>query len=286
MERVITLRDAWERYDLHPYLAVALIRASRMWAVRYGGLVLVRDEDAREWGEKLDVKRFEHLRGKPIKAYHVEKKYGIPHHTLTGWARSGKITTVGNHHWNVMVDEAEAAFAAHFLKLLDVGPRGKRLLPKPNIGIVFDGRNEKDVAPVLRRSKQLLNGYKLEVCASPDDAGPFVELCREAVQQAVESGTVRAYRFGDRILVPMEFLKRLVKQSYDGWFADLDGHVIHLSEAARKYELSLGTIFVWLRDGQIKQIGTQKNRVLLCEREIAQAAIWAWLFSSKSYKVA
>ena len=281
MERVITFREAWELYNLHPYITAALVKTGKVRAIRYKGMVLVHDEDAREWGKKLDVRQFEHLRGKPIKAYHVEKKYGILHHTLTGWVKSGKITTIGDHHWNVMVDEAEAAFAAHFLKLLNIGPRGKRFLPKPNIGIVFDGKSEEDMASVLQRGNRSLVGYRLEIYASPDDAGPFVELCRAAVQRAMEKESVKAYRFGSRTLVPTDFLKRLVAQSYERWFAELDGRVIHLSEAARKYGVTLHTIQTWLQKGQISQAGTWKNRKFMLEKEVAQAAIWAWLFNPK-----
>ena len=287
MERVITFRDAWELYNLHPYITAALVKTGKVRAIRYRGMVLVCDEDVREWGKKLDVRQFEHLRGKPIKAYHVEKKYGIPHHTLTGWVRSGKITTIGNHHWNVMVDEAEAAFAAHFLKLLGLGMRGKWHLPKPNLSVVFDG-NDKMVTEVLWQSIQGLGNYKykLKKYTSPSDADEYADLCWDVLKPAIQKGSIKTLKFRDSVLVLEASFKRLVAQVYKMWFEELDGQVIQLTKAARKYNIALSTIQAWIRKGWIMPVKQQGNQIWLPERAVAQAVVWNRLFSLKKYYVA
>jgi hypothetical protein len=44
---------------------------------------------------------------------------------------------------------------------------------------------------------------------------------------------------------------------------------IHLSAAARKYDLSKTTIAQWIKDGLLKYTGSDKNRKLMMERDIA-----------------
>jgi hypothetical protein len=52
-------------------------------------------------------------------------------------------------------------------------------------------------------------------------------------------------------------------------FEHLEGQPIHLSEAARKYNLNSASISNWRRKGLIRTIGREKNRILMNEADIA-----------------
>lgn len=87
------------------------------------------------------------------------------------------------------------------------------------------------------------------------------------IHRLADSGVIRAARLGDgSIIVAMEDLSGVVKRES---FANLDGVAIHVSEAARKYNFSIGTISRWARYGHIKIIGKEKNRTLLNEADVA-----------------
>lgn len=51
--------------------------------------------------------------------------------------------------------------------------------------------------------------------------------------------------------------------------AHLKGQTIWISEASRRYEISNVTILNWVKRGIIKRLGTEKNKVLLDEQDVA-----------------
>lgn len=49
----------------------------------------------------------------------------------------------------------------------------------------------------------------------------------------------------------------------------LEGQPIHLSQAARKYDLSLANVSNWRARGLIRTLGKQGNRIMLNEKDVA-----------------
>ena len=55
-------------------------------------------------------------------------------------------------------------------------------------------------------------------------------------------------------------------------FAHLRGTAIHISAAARKYNVPAPTITRWVKRGLIQIVGSDKNRLLIDEADIAYCA--------------
>jgi hypothetical protein len=65
--------------------------------------------------------------------------------------------------------------------------------------------------------------------------------------------------------------KKLTLEDYPEFkkHSKLAGKEIHISEAARKYEVSESTLISYIKKGFIKKMGTEKNRILLDEQYVA-----------------
>ena len=89
------------------------------------------------------------------------------------------------------------------------------------------------------------------------------------ISRLAKLGHIRAAALDDGgILVAMEDVKHIVVVDRSK-FSHMDGIAIHVSEAARKYRFSIGTISRWARAGHIKVLGKDRNRTLLNEADIA-----------------
>ena len=212
MEQVITLRDAWESCELHPDIALSLIKAGKIRAIRFKQTVLIYKEDAKDWGEKLNWRQFAHLRGKPIRASRVEKKYGILHHTLRNWALQGRVTALERRKWHLTVDEAEVAFAARFLRLLNIRMRGRRPLPKRNIGDILDEMMNKE----LQTDWSIDSLYWVKLDRYLPVSKVAIYLYGGLIEEAIKKGDVKALRFNGEILLAEEDFQRLARQAYTG----------------------------------------------------------------------
>lgn len=91
------------------------------------------------------------------------------------------------------------------------------------------------------------------------------------ISRLAASGVIKAARLSDgSIIVDMEDLSEVVKRvTKRESFSNLDGIPIHLSEAARKYNLPATSISGWRKAGHIRTLGKEKNRILLNEADIA-----------------
>jgi hypothetical protein len=104
------------------------------------------------------------------------------------------------------------------------------------------------------------------------------------VQAMVESGEMRGAKLPDGSLAVREksVAKRkssIERSIIDGvpkeelpeyqQFKDLIGNPISVGEASRKYDIPHGTISRWASKGIIARVGTEKNRTLVDEADVA-----------------
>ncbi len=88
----------------------------------------------------------------------------------------------------------------------------------------------------------------------------------QALTQMIEKGTIRAVKIDGSMAVAETDVKNT---AYREKFQHLDGHPIHLSGAARKYDLPRGSLSRWATAGYIEVIGSEKNRRLLNKADVA-----------------
>ena len=88
-----------------------------------------------------------------------------------------------------------------------------------------------------------------------------------ALNRAVERGTIKAVKVnGDVALAEKDVREMSIRRKN---FQDLEKQPIHLSQAARKYNLPRGSLSRWATSGFIQVLGWEKNRRLLNEADIA-----------------
>lgn len=91
------------------------------------------------------------------------------------------------------------------------------------------------------------------------------------------------------VVIPSHITLMPTKEDYPEYKknAHLKGTGISISAASRKYNISHTTILGWIKQGIIKRIGKEKNRVLIDEADMAYCAEIAkqnpgagkWLFN-------
>ncbi len=88
----------------------------------------------------------------------------------------------------------------------------------------------------------------------------------------IQSGTIRAIEIaGETFVSETSLLSSRKKEDLPEYqkFSHLAGQEIWPREAARKYNVSQKTISRWFEKGFIISLGTDKNRVLLDEQDVA-----------------
>ena len=107
------------------------------------------------------------------------------------------------------------------------------------------------------------------------------------LNRMVQSGTIKAVEIAGEVIVsensvlstqkgrkvqpinaPSGDVKKEELPEYKK-FDDLAGKEIWLSEVARKYDLALSMLHRWIQKGYIKVLGSDKNRILLDEQDVA-----------------
>ena len=95
-----------------------------------------------------------------------------------------------------------------------------------------------------------------------------VEIDGEVIVSKISVFSFQKGRKVQPISIPTGELKKKELPEYKK-FSHLAGKIIWLSEAARKYAINYQNIQRWVSKGYIQVLGTEKNRVLLDEQDVA-----------------
>lgn len=68
--------------------------------------------------ETITIERDTSLDGVSIRVYDAAQKYGLPHQTLSNWAKRGMIRIMGRHNHTLELDEADVCLAVKTYTLL------------------------------------------------------------------------------------------------------------------------------------------------------------------------
>jgi excisionase family DNA binding protein len=110
---------------------------------------------------------------------------------------------------------------------------------------------------------------------SMEEAAHQLGVSEFRLRRMINAGTIRAAIIGEetvvseasiRELTPKEQLPEYTKHIH------LRGKVIWISDAARKYGIPNQTIVRWVAKGIIKRVGSDKNKVLIDQADIAYCA--------------
>ena len=106
------------------------------------------------------------------------------------------------------------------------------------------------------------------------DAADRLKLSPKYLHRLINNGKINAATINGETVVSEHDVIRLTPTPRDELaeyrkFKHLKGTPIWLSEAARKYEISHMTILQWTRKGYIAKLGTDGNKLLLNEQDVA-----------------
>ena len=104
-----------------------------------------------------------------------------------------------------------------------------------------------------------------KIHASVDDLRPLIE------KGKIKAATINGEIFVNMLTLPKKIVKKQDVPEYKK-FQKLHGVAIGISDAARKYGIPQGTISRWKIKGLVKQLGVEKNRVLVDEQDVAYCA--------------
>jgi hypothetical protein len=79
--------------------------------------------------------------------------------------------------------------------------------------------------------------------------------------------TETAQTLDGSIIISLDQIKRLETILVEA--SNLNGNPIHVSEASRKYDIPIGSLSRWAEEGYIETLGSEKNRRLLNEGDVA-----------------
>jgi predicted site-specific integrase-resolvase len=103
-------------------------------------------------------------------------------------------------------------------------------------------------------------------------AGKMHELSADQLAKISMTDLITLVKHGNVRIMTDENIQYHDRQEIMQRYLNLRGIPIHIGAASRKYGIPHGTISRWVQRGVLKQIGKQKNRVLLDEQEVAYCA--------------
>jgi hypothetical protein len=106
-----------------------------------------------------------------------------------------------------------------------------------------------------------------KIHASVDDLRPYIE------KGKIKAATINGEIFVDTLTLPKKIVKKQDVPEYKD-FKEFKGIPISISEAARKYNIPNPTVSRWKTKGLLKQIGIEKNRVLVDEQDVAYCSLF------------
>ena len=112
LETYFTLQEATDKYGISVEVLTQLVKSGKIKAVRLDGTVAVAEGDVRKRAEEAALrKRFDHLRGRPIRLSEAARKYNLNKMSLWRWARGGYIRVLSpEDRWALELDEADVAY--------------------------------------------------------------------------------------------------------------------------------------------------------------------------------
>lgn len=119
--RLISIEDASKKYDIPAGVLEKLIE-EHMVRVRNNGDRMLVEEDVAAL-QHLSRRKFRHLENQGITLSDAEKRYGIPHSTISRWAQKKKIRTVDRVGKYLYVDESDIAYAKRLSEILGMKQR-------------------------------------------------------------------------------------------------------------------------------------------------------------------
>jgi len=130
MKTYLDLEEASEKYGLDPGHLQRLARDGQIRTGQYGDkLLLLEDDVANEAARMIDKNEFAHLENEVIGAGEAARKYGFTLGSLLRWAARGYIRIEGREGRQVLLNEADVAYAHRMAKMKKL-KRGQSLFPK------------------------------------------------------------------------------------------------------------------------------------------------------------
>jgi hypothetical protein len=101
-----------------------------------------------------------------------------------------------------------------------------------------------------------------KIRTSIDDLRPLIE------KGKIKAVTINGEIFVDTLTLPKKIVKKQDVPEYKK-FQKLHGTGISISDAARGYKIPQTTVSSWKKRGLLKQVGVEKNRILVDEQDVA-----------------
>lgn len=110
---------------------------------------------------------------------------------------------------------------------------------------------------------------------STSEAAHQLGVSEARLRRMIDQGTIKAASISGETVVSVASVRELTpKEQLPEYkkYAHLKGVAIWISEAARKYNITLSVVHRWVARGYITRIGQDKNKIILNEQEVAYCA--------------
>jgi hypothetical protein len=104
-----------------------------------------------------------------------------------------------------------------------------------------------------------------KIHASINDLRPLIE------KGKIKAATINGEIFVDALTLPKKIVKKQDVPEYKR-FEKFQGVAISIGQAARDYNIPQPTISGWKKRGLLKQVGVEKNRILIDKQDVAYCA--------------
>jgi excisionase family DNA binding protein len=112
----------------------------------------------------------------------------------------------------------------------------------------------------------------LPMFISTTEAAHQLGVSEARLRHMIETGTIKAANIGEEIVVSEASIRGFIpKDQLPEYkkYTHLKGVPIWLSEAARKYDITLSVVHRWVERGYITRLGQDKNKIILNEQDVA-----------------
>jgi excisionase family DNA binding protein len=115
----------------------------------------------------------------------------------------------------------------------------------------------------------------LPIFISTAEAAHQLGVSEARLRRMIDAGKIRAANIGEETVVSEASIRELTpKEQLPEYkkYAHLKGVSIWISDASRKYNIPNQTIVRWVAKGIIRRLGTEKNKVLIDQADLAYCA--------------
>lgn len=110
----------------------------------------------------------------------------------------------------------------------------------------------------------------LDTYLTLQEATQRYKLDPQLLTRYINDGRIRGGKLNGTLVLSERDTQQVAEQQVEKKrFKHLDGREIHLSEASRKYNIPMSSLSRWADQGKIAVMGTNKNRRLLNEADVA-----------------